>query len=63
MKFITHAMAALLGVPCIGTGRPCGGSSSNAIGAINVAQQGNESLLRIDLKGGVNGTSAGIQVW
>ena len=49
-------------MPCIGTAARAEALPSNAIEAINVAQQGNEVSLRIDLKEVVNDTSTGIQV-
>ena len=50
MKFIKHAMAALLVCLALAPAARAEALPSNAIEAINVAQQGNEVSLRIDLK-------------
>lgn len=50
MKFIKHAMAALLVCLALAPAARAEALPSNTIEAINVAQQGNEVSLRIDLK-------------
>ena len=50
MKFITHAMAALAMCLALAPAARAEALPSNAIEAINVAQQGNEVSLRIDMK-------------
>ncbi len=50
MKFITHAMAALVVCLALAPAARAEALPSNAIEAINVAQQGNEVSLRIDMK-------------
>lgn len=50
MKFIKHAMAALVVCIALAPAARAEALPSNAIEAINVAQQGNEVSLRIDLK-------------
>ncbi len=50
MKFIKHAMAALVVCLALAPAARAEALPSNAIEAINVAQQGNEVSLRIDLK-------------
>ena len=50
MKFIKHAMAALVVCLALAPAARAEALPSNAIEAINVAQQGNEVSLRIDMK-------------
>lgn len=62
MKFIKHAMAALLVCLALAPAARAEALPSNAIEAINVAQQGNEVSLRIDLKDALTTPPPGFSV-
>jgi type IV pilus assembly protein PilQ len=62
MKFIKHAMAALVVCIALAPAARAEALPSNAIEAINVAQQGNEVSLRIDLKDALTTPPPGFSV-
>lgn len=62
MKFIKHAMAALLVCLALAPAARAEALPSNTIEAINVAQQGNEVSLRIDLKDALTTPPPGFSV-
>lgn len=62
MKFIKHAMAALLVCLALSPSVKAEPQTSNAIEAVNVAQQGNEISVRIDMKEPLNSPPPGFSV-
>ncbi len=62
MKSIKHAMAALMVCLALSPNARAEAIPSNAIEAVNVAQQGNDIALRIDLKEALSSPPPGFSV-